>query len=125
MIAKHCYWRLKLLLLMLTDHRCFEADVISADELHELAQGPLIQYGELEFKNVLNSRIESLLASDQYQPILDGMTPSQKKMCGGALRPETSPPWTRGVPFRRRSGRTASLQVPPAVPCVHLSICTA
>jgi len=33
------------------------------------------------FRDVLDSRIESLLASDQYQPLLDQMTPLQRLIC--------------------------------------------
>jgi hypothetical protein len=33
------------------------------------------------FKDVLDSRIESLLASDRYQPLLDQMAPLQKQIC--------------------------------------------
>jgi hypothetical protein len=33
------------------------------------------------FKDVLNTRIEALLASDQYQPILEQMTPLQRLIC--------------------------------------------
>jgi hypothetical protein len=33
------------------------------------------------FRDVLDSRIESLLASDQYQPVLDQMTSLQRQIC--------------------------------------------
>jgi hypothetical protein len=33
------------------------------------------------FRDVLDSRVESLLASEQYLPLLDAMTPLQKQLC--------------------------------------------
>jgi len=33
------------------------------------------------FRDVLDTRVESLLASEQYQPLLDAMTPLQKQLC--------------------------------------------